>query len=1004
MSEMTATGKARKDKVHADKAQAGAKGIGAKGATNIAASPRPAWHRWVEPLSSVMDTHAPPLDIAEIKAVFAAVDETVPVKRRAALLVLIRDRLADARTRLQAELTETKDGVIYVGLNAWMIDQLLDILRLEAMRETGGRETGGKAQADMAIVAVGGYGRGELAPHSDIDILFLVKDTVTDNLKLRIEYILYMLWDLGLKVGHATRNAADCIVAAKEDQTILTGLLEMRHVAGDKTLSKHLADMFHAHVDKTKPLSFVEEKLAERDLRHQRLGDTRYVVEPNIKDGKGGLRDLHTLLWTVKYAYRATSLVDIVDQAILRDSEARRFAAAQRFLWTVRCHLHLYAGRPEERLDFEAQMVIAPLMGFADRGGLRAVERFMKRYYLAARDVGNLTRIFCAAMETDFRKRRKFFQTSFKMSRVVDEFKIQAGRISLPEDILFRDAPLRILKLFQLAQEHDADIHPQTLHRITRAMPSIGAETRDDPAANALFLDILTSSTNPERILRLMNESGVFGRFLPDFGRIVAMMQFDMYHSYTVDEHTIKALGILHRIETGGLVGDAPVASEAMPEIGSRRALFVAVLLHDIAKGRGGDHSILGAEVAYKVSPRLGLTPAETETVSWLVRHHLLMSKIAFRYDLNDPKTIEDFAAIVQSPEQLRLLLILTVADIRAVGPTIWNGWKAALMRDLFSRTDAVLKGGDPTVIAQGNAKMARIDAFEKLTGKDEADKKAAGKKVAGKKARGKKDTDKKDMGKAAWSAAAFEKHADNFPQAYWTGFDVISHCKHAALCQQFHRLETPLLIDLSPDKARRATEMTVITVDDPGLFSRIAGAVAAVGVNIAGARITTCSDGTVLDVFYLQTIDNQVVDDAALLTRIRDFVTKAVTGKMRIADALSARWQQTPKRMRRFPVPPRVLLSNNISKTHSVIEVNGRDFPGFLHKITSCMVTLGLQIQSSSISTYGERVVDVFYVKDIFGLQISNEARQQHIRNALLAVLQSSDSDDVDVKNGDGA
>ena len=1004
MSEMTATGKARKDKVHADKAQAGAKGIGAKGATNIAASPRPAWHRWVEPLSSVMDTHAPPLDIAEIKAAFAAVDETVPVKRRAALLVLIRDRLADARTRLQAELTETKDGVIYVGLNAWMIDQLLDILRLEAMRETGGRETGGKAQADMAIVAVGGYGRGELAPHSDIDILFLVKDTVTDNLKLRIEYILYMLWDLGLKVGHATRNAADCIVAAKEDQTILTGLLEMRHVAGDTTLSKHLADMFHAHVDKTKPLSFVEEKLAERDLRHQRLGDTRYVVEPNIKDGKGGLRDLHTLLWTVKYAYRATSLIDIVDQAILRDSEARRFAAAQRFLWTVRCHLHLYAGRPEERLDFEAQMVIAPLMGFADRGGLRAVERFMKRYYLAARDVGNLTRIFCAAMETDFRKRRKFFQTSFKMSRVVDEFKIQAGRISLPEDILFRDAPLRILKLFQLAQEHDADIHPQTLHRITRAMPSIGAETRDDPAANALFLDILTSSTNPERILRLMNESGVFGRFLPDFGRIVAMMQFDMYHSYTVDEHTIKALGILHRIETGGLVGDAPVASEAMPEIGSRRALFVAVLLHDIAKGRGGDHSILGAEVAYKVCPRLGLTPAETETVSWLVRHHLMMSKIAFRYDLNDPKTIEDFAAIVQSPEKLRLLLILTVADIRAVGPTIWNGWKAALMRDLFSRTDAVLKGGDPTVIAQGNAKMARIDAFEKLTGKDEADKKAAGKKVAGKKARGKKGTDKKDMGRAAWSAVAFEKHADNFPQAYWTGFDVISHCKHAALCQQFHRLETPLLIDLSPDKARRATEMTVITVDDPGLFSRIAGAVAAVGVNIAGARITTCSDGTVLDVFYLQTIDNQVVDDAALLTRIRDFVTKAVTGKMRIADALSARWQQTPKRMRRFPVPPRVLLSNNISKTHSVIEVNGRDFPGFLHKITSCMVTLGLQIQSSSISTYGERVVDVFYVKDIFGLQISNEARQQHIRNALLAVLQSSDSDDVDVKNGDGA
>ncbi|ADE39841.1 [protein-PII] uridylyltransferase [Candidatus Puniceispirillum marinum] len=959
-------------------------------AADKASNKRGLWHRWVVPLVSVMESHEPPLDMAEIEAACAAIDESKSAKRRAAMLALLRDRLAAARTQQKSELTETKDGVIYVGLNAWMIDQLLEILRREAVRATGG-----KPSEDMAIVAVGGYGRGELAPHSDIDILFLVKNKVTDNLKSRIEYILYMLWDLGLKVGHATRNAADCIDAAKEDQTILTGLLEMRHVAGDANLSQQLSDMFGAYVDKTKPLQFVEEKLAERDLRHQRLGDTRYVVEPNIKDGKGGLRDLHTLLWTVKYAYRATSLIDIVDQGILRASEARRFAAAQRFLWTVRCHLHLYAGRPEERLDFEAQMVIAPLMGFADRGGLRAVERFMKRYYLAARDVGNLTRIFCAAMETDFRKRRKFFQNSFKVSRDIGEFQLQAGRISLSEDVLFRDAPLRILKLFQLAQEHDADIHPQTLHRITRAMPSIDAETRADPAANALFLDILTSSTNPERILRLMNESGVIGRFLPDFGRIVAMMQFDMYHSYTVDEHTIKALGILHRIETGGLTGVAPVASEAMPEIGSRRALFVAVLLHDIAKGRGGDHSILGAEVAQKVCPRLGLTPAETETVAWLVRHHLLMSKIAFRYDLNDPKTIEDFAAIVQSPEQLRLLLILTVADIRAVGPTIWNGWKAALMRDLFSRTDAVLKGADPTVIAQGNADMARALAFEKLVGQTET----------GQTETSKTETNTGATAAITWSAATFEQHADNFPSTYWTGFDVESHCKHAALCQQFQKLETPLLIDLSPDQGRRATEMTVITVDDPGLFSRIAGAVAAVGVNIASARITTCSDGTVLDVFYLQTIDNQVVDDAALLTRIRDFVTKAAVGKMRIADALSARWQQTPKRIRRFPVPPRVLLSNNISKTHSVIEVNGRDFPGFLHKITRCMVGLGLQIQSSSISTYGERVVDVFYVKDIFGLQILNERRQQHIRNALLAVLQASDENDADeIRGGDAA
>ena len=794
-----------------------------------------------------------------------------------------------------------------------------------------------------------------MAPNSDIDLLFLTEKDSASAADVVVEQMLYLLWDLGLKVGHAKRTVTATMRAAREDHTILTGLLEMRLIEGNKRIWGNLGRAFRREAGRIKPAEFAALKLGERDTRHKRHGNTRYVVEPNIKEGKGGLRDLHTLFWIAKFAYRADSIIALVEKGVLRESEARRFAAAQRFLWTVRCHIHLHRGRPDERLDFEAQMTIAPLMGFADRSGMRAVERFMKRYYLAALDVGNLTRIMCAAMEMDFRQRRTRWREDFRFGQSFGPFTIRAGRINLDQALMFRDDPLRMLTLFELALQQNADIHPQALQRLTRGLPALGAATRSNPEASEKFLNILTSKHNPERVLRLMNESGVLGRYLPDFGRIVAMMQFDMYHSFTVDEHTIQVIGILHDIETGQLAETAPVASAVMPEIESRRTLFVAALLHDIAKGRGGDHSILGAELAQELCPRLGLSPEETETVSWLVRHHLLMSKTAFRYDLNDPKTIADFADIVQSPERLKLLLVLTVADIRGVGPTTWNGWKAALMRELYFQTDAVLRGADAGAIALHTAEDAQQAAFAALDG---------------------------------WSEAAFTTHSSNLPRAYWTGFDTEMHVRHAELSRQFSQLDEPLLIDFRQDPARKVTELTVLSIDDAGLFSRIAGAVAGHGLNIAGARITTCSDGSVLDVFMLQTAGNEMVADAGLLDRLRASLTRAATGTLRPQAALRERWQSLPERVRHLPVPSRVILSNKISSTHTVVEVNGRDFPGLLYRITRVLADLGLQIQTATVSTYGERVVDVFYVKDLYGLQVHNEARLEVIRSRLLGVF----------------
>ena len=904
------------------------------------------WRQWIQPLQTARNGELP-ISQERLSALHQLAGKGSDQLFRSALLAAAKDIHSTLKDDLAEEFDQGRDGAVYVGRHSLGMDQILEALLSAIMARHG--------NAGLALVAVGGYGRGELAPLSDIDLLVLTARESDPAADVIVEQLLYLLWDLGLKVGHAKRTVPDTIRSSREDHTILTGLIEMRFIAGDAALYRKLETAFQKELGRIKPGDFAEIKLAERDARHQKHGATRYMVEPNVKEGKGGLRDLHTLFWIAKLAYRADSIIDIVDKGVLRETEARRFAAAQRFLWTVRCHLHLLAGRPEERLDFDAQMSIAPRMGFAARGGMRDVERFMKRYHLAARDVGSLTRIICAAMETDFRKRRISLAEDFRPGQHFGHFTIRAGRINLDKDLMFRDEPLRMLQIFHLALEQNADIHPQALQRITRGLPWLGEATRRDPEATAEFLGILTSRRNPERVLRLMNESGVLGRFLPDFGKIVAMMQFDMYHSYTVDEHTIKVIGVLHDIGTGGLAETAPVATSVMPEIESRLVLFVAALLHDIAKGRDGDHSELGAELALELCPSLGLSQEETETVSWLVRHHLLMSKTAFRYDLNDPKTIDDFAAIVQSPERLKLLLVLTVADIRGVGPTIWNGWKAALMRDLYYQTDAVLRGADAAVIAAGNAEVAREIVRERLDG---------------------------------WSDEEFTAYAAMMPRQYWTGFDTDSQLRHAGLGRTFRSMDVPLLADFRQVEDKNVTELTLLTVDDAGLFSRIAGAVAGHGINIAGARITTCADGTVLDVFQLQTTSNEPVTNERLLGRVKTSIEKAVSGTLRPQAALRERWQSLPERVRHLPVPSRVILSNRISSTHTVIEVNGRDMPGLLHRLTRTLAELGLQIQTATVSTYGERVVDVFYVKDLFGLQVHNETRLTTIRDRLLEVF----------------
>jgi len=812
----------------------------------------------------------------------------------------------------------------------------------------------------ISILAAGGFGRQELAPHSDIDLIILAPYKVTPHSEQVIEFILYFLWDMGLTVGHATRSIDDAIRLAGEDLTIRTNMLETRCIAGDPTLFDEFWIRYVKEIIEEGQIAFVDAKLAERDARHERMGDTRYVLEPNVKEGKGGLRDLQTLFWIVKYLYQVSDVEELVAQGVFTRDDVKLFAKASNFLWTVRCNLHYLSERAEDRLTFDVQQEIAQRMGYRDHAGSRGVERLMKHYFLIAKDVGDLTRVLCAVLEEQHKKQQRFFSffpNPFSKQKIGD-FLIDNGRLNVSGAKDFRDQPIKLLQLFKESLNNDIDIHPRALRWIRQSLGRIDDVLRSDPTANQVFLDILTAKKNPEKILMRMNEAGVFGRFVPDFGRVVAQMQYDMYHVYTVDEHTIRALGILHRIEAGDLTHDHPVSSRVVKEIQSRRVLYLAVMIHDIAKGRKGDHSELGAEIALRLCPRMGLNEWETDTVAWLVREHLLMSRTAFKRDLDDPQAVEDFTKIVQSPERLRLLLILTVADIRAVGPKVWNAWKAELLRDLYYRSQETLSGSAHTdyrksrIIAAKEAFASRLESWD-----------------------------------SEWVARFMERGRDT----YWINFDTDTLVRHATIACEAERDNREMDIRATVDTDRDVTEIIIYAADHPGLFASIAGAMALSGASIVDAKIVTLSDGMAMDTFWVQDGSGSAYDEQRRIDRLCDRIERTLRGQILPARELAAaRDKALPTRMQAFKVPPRVLIDNNVSSESTVIEINGRDRLGLLLDLTAIITAEGLQISSAHISTYGERVVDVFYVKDGFGLKVAGESRIEAIRGKLLeAVVQ---------------
>jgi [protein-PII] uridylyltransferase len=807
------------------------------------------------------------------------------------------------------------------------------------------------------IVAVGGYGRVELAPFSDVDLMFLIPYKETPYSEQIIEFILYMLWDMGLKIGYSTRSVDDVVRLAKQDLTIRTSVLDARWLWGDQTLFIELQKRFKVEVVDGTGANFVEAKLQERNERHERMGDTRYVVEPNLKEGKGGLRDLQTLFWLARYLYGIKEVEELVALKIFTRHDVKRYRKALNFLSTVRCHIHYLTNRAEERISFDVQKAVGERMAYNSRAGSSGVERFMKHYFLIAKDVGDLTRVLCSVLEEQ-QKKRPFFGLSVLRRRVkIDGFLDDHGRITVKNKNAFKEEPLKLIKIFYEAQRHGLDIHPEALRLISRNLKLINKNLRINTEANRLFIQMMTAKKNPENTLRRMNEADVFGKFIPDFGRVVAQMQYDMYHTYTVDEHTIRAIGILSQLDNGGQSDHSLHAIKIMSEIQSRRALYVAVLLHDIAKGRGGDHSTIGSEIARELCPRFGLNDEETETVSWLVLNHLLMSDMAFKRDIDNPKTIKDFIGTVKSVERLRLFMVLTVVDIKAVGPKTWNAWKSGLLRGLFVRTLEVLAGG----IVEDNRQARIVRAQENLR-----------------------------EALSDWEPEQVEEFIATGYPSYWLTYGNDVYVRHANIARQAKLDGEQLYIDIRVDEEFEFTEITVYTPEHPGIFSQIAGAVALMNATIMDAKIITMSDGMVMDSFSILDIDNKAYNQPRQVGRLRQRISESLSGKIYFKKEL-AKLSKTRMIANEgsFNVAPRVIFDNKASATDTVIEVNGRDRIGFLYDVTSVINELGLKISSAHITTYGEHVVDTFYVKDIFGLKIDHRAKIDHIRDGLINAVE---------------
>ena len=904
------------------------------------------------------------VDAVDFRVRLADVANTAKDVRSAALQIFkstLETAKASAQERFEAgRLDGLETARLIASIHDDLITALFDFTTTHIIRA----ENPTKAER-MSLCAVGGYGRGEMAPESDVDLLFITADKKgSAHTEQVTEYMLYMLWDLGLKVGHAVRTVEQSIRLAKEDQTILTALLDLRYLRGDEALANELYAKFRKTVTKGKGRAYIAAKLAERDARHEREGNSRYVIEPNVKAGKGGLRDLQTLYWIARFIDKDGKINDAqdpqsyIEMGLFDKVAATRFVRAADFLWRTRIWLHYVSSRPTESLSFDKQTVLARKMGHASGPIEVAVEKFMREYFTNAKEVGALTRIACAKLEAEkaivLPKGLDVFLPNSRRDIKNTDFVLDHGRLMFSDPLKIKTKPSMILQLFEMAGRRNLDIHPDAFSAIDFRRNLMDSEFRKSPENSKIFQKTLLGAKAPYATLKAMNEAGVLGRYLIEFGGIVARTQFNMHHAYTVDEHTLRLVDNFHNILSGFMEKEHPVSTEIVKGFDEEQKLilYLTCLLHDTGKGQG-DQCIEGAQLGRRACRRLGMNQNVTDTVAWLIRRHLDMSETAQRRDISDPETIAEFARLVGSQDRLDMLTVLTTVDIRAVGPGIWNDWKGVLLRNLYQATSAYLEGREE-LAPVSRAAAAQEQLREKLS---------------------------PEMAKRV------QEIASDLGTNYWLNFDMVDLVRHARFFDQSLEAGHDTAVQTRRDRPRDITELWVLTRDRDGLFADVTRAISACGASIIGARLHTGKNGRVMNVFYLQNPDGHAFgrqSDHALET-LRRRARKAAEGDtkgMKIPTPINSR------RAGAIPVKPRLKYLDSASGDVTILEMEARDRPGLLCHLAETLRDEDMDVLSAHIEVVGEKAIDTFYVRCRGEDGNMPEKRRKALRKKLLDVL----------------
>jgi [protein-PII] uridylyltransferase len=799
----------------------------------------------------------------------------------------------------------------------------------------------GEAAADLALVAVGGYGRGELHPCSDIDIMVLLPADEAAPWRERVSAFLTFLWDIGLEVGHSVRTVGDCVREAGADVTVVTTLMESRLLDGPAVL-------FEAMQQATSPerlwppRAFFEAKLAEQAARHHRYHDTAQNLEPNIKGSPGGLRDIQVVCWVARRHFGIGSLHQLAQQGFLTDYEYRRLLAGQNFLWRIRWALHTLTGRREDRMLFDHQLRLAQLFGYEDASFTLAVEQFMQRYYRTVQELARLNEMLL-----------QLFQEAILLDPAApprplnSRFQVRNGFLEVTDEAVFERTSSALLEIFLLLQQEPAlrGVSAHTIRLIRRALPQIDEEFRQNPRHHRLFMDIIRAPEGVTHELRRMSRYGVLGRYLPAFGRVTGRMQFDLFHAYTVDAHTLFVVSNLRRFALARFDHEMPMCSRIMQSLPKPELAYLAGLFHDIAKGRGGDHSELGAVDAESFCLEHGLSPYDARLVAWLVRHHLMFSITAQKKDIHDPAVVAEFARQVGDETHLDYLYVLTVADVRGTSPKLWNAWKASLFEEFYHSVKRALRAGEESPIDSEQLIAETQQAALPLLASRGIDA---------------------DRAREVWGGFAGEYFLRHTPE------EIAWHIRVLAGLED--RGEQAA-VSVEQQTGRGGTSIMVCTQSGQHSFARATAALDELGLNILDARVVPVGDGRNVHTYVVLESDGSPIDDRERLQQIEAAVRKAA---LEHGGRMPTVMRQPPRQVRLFSTPTRIEFSEDRAGRRTVMELVAADRPGLLCEVGKAFVECGVSLRAAKIMTVGERAEDVFYITTQDGETLDESARTE--------------------------